>query len=133
MHTPRSMISFGLILALLALAQCAGPQQPPPEDPGGPAPATAPQAAPAETPARPPAPPARDPSRPPPEVEAGCLPECTWVAGKCQALVDPGPAFGGEEGAEDEKEKEEEIGPGQKREKLVRPCKPHCCREQPKE
>jgi hypothetical protein len=46
------------------------------------------------------------------------------VHGKCQALVDPGPTFDGEE-------ETEEIGPGPKRrDKIVRPCEPRCCRGQ---
>lgn len=129
MQAPRSTpILLVPVLALL-LAGCGSSQQPPPEDPRGPAPAATPEA----PPARPAAPPPRDPSQPPPEVEAGCLPECTWVAGKCQALVDPGPAFGGDGDIDSEQEREEEISPGPKKQRLVRPCQPHCCREQEQE
>lgn len=108
-------------LALLACLFVGCATTPPPPDPGppsGPAAAQPGDVAPA------PAPPERDPSRPPPEVEAGCLPNCAMIHGKCQALVDPGPAFDKEE------EPTDEITPGEKREELVKPCAPHCCRGQ---
>jgi len=113
--------SIPLALSLFVLG-CVSQPTPPPESapPPEPAPAVAPEAPP---PTQPQAPPPRDPSKPPPEVEAGCLPECTMVAGKCQALVHPGPV--------NDEQEAEEIGPGAKpQEKLVRPCAAHCCRGQ---
>jgi len=111
-------------LALLAclFLGCATTPPPPPTGPT-PGPAASPPAEPAAAPEASPAP-ERDPSQPPPEVEAGCLPNCAMVHGKCQALVDPGPAFDGDE-------QTDEIGPGAKpAEELVKPCAPHCCRGQ---
>lgn len=107
-----------LVLACLFLGCATTPPPPPPGPPPGPA------ALPAAPAAAPEASPGRDPSQPPPEVEAGCLPNCAMIHGKCQALVDPGPAF------DKEQEPTDEITPGEKREELVKPCAPHCCRGQ---
>ena len=110
------------LLACSLLLGCASTPPPPPEAAPRPEQAPPPAAAPATPEARPPEP---DPSRPPPEVQAGCLPNCAMVHGKCQSLVDPGPAFDGEG------EETEEIGPGPRpAEQMVKPCPPHCCRGQ---
>lgn len=114
---PVCLLTLTLTLGL----GCASAPPPPPEQP----PAAAPVATPPPE-APPPAETAPDPSKPPPEVQAGCLPECAMVHGKCQALVDSGPTFDGEE-------ETEEIGPGPKRsvrKRIVKPCEPRCCRGQ---
>jgi hypothetical protein len=117
-------LALSLALLFVLASGCASQPVPPPEAAPPPEPMAAPAVQP-ETPppAQPQAPPPRDPSQPPPEVEAGCLPECTMVAGKCQALVHPGPI--------NDEQEPETIGPGPKpAEKLVKPCAAHCCRGQ---
>lgn len=112
------------LLPLALILGCASTPPPPPEQPPAAAPvSTPPPGAPAPATGGEPAP---DPSKPPPEVQAGCLPECAMVHGKCQALVDSGPTFDGEE-------ETEEIGPGPKRsvrKQIVKPCESRCCRGQ---
>lgn len=117
-------MKWSVLLVFCLLPGCASTPPPPPEEQPPPAVVPAGEPAPAPRPEAPPPP--RDPSVPPPEVEPGCLPNCAMIHGKCQALVDPGPAFDGEE-------QTEEIGPGGPRgapEQIVKPCPAHCCRDQ---
>jgi len=117
----KRFVWFAVLCLFSALViGCASAPLPPPEQPpASGTPASTPQDT--LTPTSGTVEPAPDPSKPPPEVQAGCLPECAMVHGKCQALVHPGPTFDGEE-------ETEEVGPGPKRKQsLVKPCEPRCC------